>query len=149
MMELIKISSELQFWKVAAQLTRYRLLLQLGLRIRRLGMKLLQALGEFLILGFVKVANVDRCNGTANVFKCVQAADSALLFTVVNAVGAKAPLPSSIWPWQPVIDGKFVADYPSKLTAAGKFTKVPMIIGRFFLWTVNNLSLTFLRVYDR
>ena len=31
--------------------------------------------------------------------------------------------------WQPVVDGTFVADFPSKLTAAGKFTKVPMIIG--------------------
>jgi carboxylesterase type B len=52
-----------------------------------------------------------------------------LLWAAINAVGAKAPLPSSIWPWQPVVDGKFVADYPSKLTAAGKFTKVPMIMG--------------------
>ena len=31
--------------------------------------------------------------------------------------------------WQPVVDGTFVADFPSKLTAASKFTKVPMIIG--------------------
>ena len=62
-------------------------------------------------------------------FKCVQAADTDLLFTVVNAVGAKAPLPSSVWPWQPVVDGTFVADFPSKLTAAGKFSKVPMIMG--------------------
>ena len=62
-------------------------------------------------------------------FKCVQGVDIALLSTVVNDVGAKAPLPSSIWPWQPVVDGKFIADFPSKLTAAGKFTKVPMIMG--------------------
>ncbi|KAF8858473.1 alpha/beta-hydrolase [Acephala macrosclerotiorum] len=69
------------------------------------------------------------CNTSANVFQCVQAADSGLLFAAVNEVGANAPLPDSIWPWQPVVDGKFVADFPSKLTAAGKFTKVPMIIG--------------------
>ncbi|CZR64831.1 uncharacterized protein PAC_14730 [Phialocephala subalpina] len=69
------------------------------------------------------------CNASANVFQCVQAADSELLFTAVNEVGANAPLPDSIWPWQPVVDGKFVADFPSKLTAASKFTKVPMIIG--------------------
>jgi hypothetical protein len=39
-----------------------------------------------------------RCATSANVFQCVQAAESALLFTVINAVGAQAPLPSSIWP---------------------------------------------------
>jgi hypothetical protein len=65
------------------------------------------------------------------VFKCVQGVDIALLSTVVNDVAAKAPLPSSIWPWQPVVDGTFIADFPSKLTAAGKFTKVPMIMGMF------------------
>lgn len=62
-------------------------------------------------------------------FKCVQGAETALLWAAINAVAAEAPLPSSIWPWQPVVDGKFVADFPSKLTAAGKFTKVPMIMG--------------------
>jgi len=63
------------------------------------------------------------------VFKCVQAADSELLFNAVQYVGAHAPLPASIWPWQPVIDGTFLTDFPSKLTAAGKFVKVPMILG--------------------
>jgi hypothetical protein len=63
------------------------------------------------------------------VFKCVQGADTALLWAAINVVAANAPLPASIWPWQPVVDGKFVADFPSKLTAAGKFTKVPMIMG--------------------
>jgi hypothetical protein len=59
----------------------------------------------------------------------VQGAETTLLWAAINAVAAEAPLPSSIWPWQPVVDGKFVADFPSKLTAAGKFTKVPMIMG--------------------
>lgn len=86
------------------------------------------------------------CNGTSNVFKCVQGADTALLWAAINAVAAKAPLPSSIWPWQPVVDGKFVADFPSKLTAAGKFTKVPMIMGfttdevTYVIPTVFNIS---------
>jgi hypothetical protein len=31
--------------------------------------------------------------------------------------------------WQPVVDGTFVADFPTKLTAEGKFVKVPMMIG--------------------
>ena len=43
-------------------------------------------------------------------FKCVQGADTALLWAAINAVAAKAPLPSSIWPWQLVVDGKVVAD---------------------------------------
>jgi len=70
------------------------------------------------------------CNITsASVFQCVLAAQSELLFNVVNAVGAAVPLPGSLWPWQPVVDGTFVADFPSKLTAASKFAKVPMIMG--------------------
>lgn len=31
--------------------------------------------------------------------------------------------------WQPVIDGTFITDFPSKLTAASKFTKVPIMLG--------------------
>jgi len=31
--------------------------------------------------------------------------------------------------FQPVIDGTFVADFPTKLIAEGKFVKVPMILG--------------------
>jgi hypothetical protein len=32
--------------------------------------------------------------------------------------------------WQPVIDGKFITDFPSKLLASGKFVKVPTIGGK-------------------
>lgn len=69
------------------------------------------------------------CTGNANVFSCVQAAPFELLTAVVLGVAAHSPLPSSVWPWQPVVDGKFVKDFPSKLTAAGNFAKVPMIMG--------------------
>jgi carboxylesterase type B len=60
----------------------------------------------------------------------VQNAPAQLLFKVVTAVGnALSPLPSSTDPWQPVIDGTFLTDFPTKLLAAGKFVKVPTIIG--------------------
>lgn len=69
------------------------------------------------------------CAGSANVFSCVQSAPSELLFAVIRQVATASPLPSSVWPWQPVIDGKFVKDFPSKLTASGNFAKIPMIMG--------------------
>jgi carboxylesterase type B len=42
--------------------------------------------------------NVARCNTSANVFQCVQAAENKLLYTVVNEVAALSPLPLDIWP---------------------------------------------------
>lgn len=70
------------------------------------------------------------CNTTADVFACVQNAPEQDLFKVIRQVGkALAPLPSSTDPWQPVVDGTFVPDFPSKLLAEGKFAKVPVIVG--------------------
>ena len=70
------------------------------------------------------------CNATADVFACVQNAPEQDLFKVIRQVGkALAPLPSGVDPWQPVVDGTFVPEFPSKLLAEGKFVKVPIIAG--------------------
>ena len=76
------------------------------------------------------------CNGTANVFTCIQDVPAQKLFQVVNTVGHDAeplpagppegapvvdgfPLPPSSYPWQPVIDGTFLTGFPTKLIAEG------------------------------
>src|SRR5204862_8118819 len=71
-----------------------------------------------------------RCNTSTNVFSCVQTAPEQLLFKAIREVGkALSPLPSSTDPWQPVVDGTFLTDFPTKLLAQGKYAKVPIIIG--------------------
>lgn len=71
-----------------------------------------------------------RCDTSPDVFSCVQAAPAQALFDVVKQVGPTlSPLPATEEPWQPVVDGTFVPDFPSKLLATGKFTKVPVIVG--------------------
>jgi carboxylesterase type B len=71
-----------------------------------------------------------RCNTSADVFSCVQKAPAQSLFKVIRAVGKRlSPLPTATAPWQPVVDGTFVADFPTKLLAEGRFVKVPTIIG--------------------
>jgi hypothetical protein len=32
--------------------------------------------------------------------------------------------------WQPVVDGAFLADFATKQLAAGKFVKIPTIVGK-------------------
>lgn len=31
--------------------------------------------------------------------------------------------------WLPVVDGKIIPDYPTKLLVEGKFTRIPVIVG--------------------
>jgi carboxylesterase type B len=81
------------------------------------------------------------------VFFCVQNVPTQLLFKVATAVGQRLPpLPSSTAPWQPVVDGTFVANFPTELLAKGKFVKFPTIIGfttdelTYIILTILNIS---------
>jgi hypothetical protein len=44
------------------------------------------------------VAYFVRCNTTANVFQCIQAADAEVLFGAINEVATQTLLPQSVWP---------------------------------------------------
>ncbi len=76
------------------------------------------------------VSDVPACtNATAGqTFSCMQSVDTASLLTAWEETSAFFPEP---FLFAPVIDGPdgLVPDLPSKLIAAGKFSKIPFIAG--------------------
>ncbi|KAI0802380.1 lipase [Xylaria sp. FL0064] len=58
------------------------------------------------------------CWGASNQLACLREVDSATLF---------AAHPSVVW--NPLLDGDFLTGYPSQLMQAGKYVKVPILIG--------------------
>ncbi|KAI1124764.1 alpha/beta-hydrolase [Nemania abortiva] len=58
------------------------------------------------------------CWGAADQLACLRGVDSATLF---------AAHPSVVW--NPLLDGEFLTGYPSQLMPAGKYVKVPLLIG--------------------
>ncbi|KAI0428057.1 alpha/beta-hydrolase [Xylaria sp. FL1042] len=58
------------------------------------------------------------CWGAPNQLACLRDVDSATLF---------AAHPSVVW--NPLLDGDFLTGYPSQLMQAGKYVKVPILIG--------------------
>jgi carboxylesterase type B len=73
------------------------------------------------------------CNTTTNlslIFSCVQTAPAPSLFSSIALVARElSPLPTGTAPWEPVVDGTFVADFPTKLLAHHTFSKIPTITG--------------------
>jgi carboxylesterase type B len=60
----------------------------------------------------------------------VQNAPAQSLFKVILSVARElSPLPTGTAPWEPVVDGVFVADFPTKLLAAHDFARIPTITG--------------------
>lgn len=60
----------------------------------------------------------------------MQATPAPSLFSVIALVARRlSPLPTGTAPWEPVVDGTFVADFPTKLLARHAFAKIPTITG--------------------
>ncbi|GJN93281.1 hypothetical protein Rhopal_006328-T1 [Rhodotorula paludigena] len=67
---------------------------------------------------FEAILNGTDCTNAADVLACVRAAP-------LEQFNASA----STWTWNPVVDGQLIAEYPSDSFRAGKFVKVPLLIG--------------------
>lgn len=52
---------------------------------------------------------------------CLRALPFAELNAALNGTSAS--------PWAPMLDGDFIADYPTNLLAAGQFPRIPILIG--------------------
>ncbi|CDO72172.1 hypothetical protein BN946_scf184970.g24 [Trametes cinnabarina] len=76
------------------------------------------------------VAAVPECSGanSSDTFDCLR---QASISTLLNAQGAASGQSGEQFPWAPVIDGVggVIPDLPSKLLAAGKFSRLPFISG--------------------
>ncbi|TFK83623.1 extracellular triacylglycerol lipase precursor [Polyporus arcularius HHB13444] len=76
------------------------------------------------------VSDVPACADTTagNTFSCMQSVDTAALLTAWQETDASFPEP---FLFVPVLDGPngLIPDLPSKLFAAGKFSKIPFIAG--------------------
>jgi carboxylesterase type B len=67
-----------------------------------------------------RVLNATGCADLA----CLRAAP---IDTVIAATN------QSYYSWFPVVDGTFLVDHPTKLMAAGKIARVPVLLGRPFI----------------
>ncbi|OSD02364.1 esterase 1 [Trametes coccinea BRFM310] len=76
------------------------------------------------------VAAVPECSGVSSndTFDCLREANVS---TILDAQGAASGQADEQFPWAPVIDGEggTIPDLPSKLLAAGKFSRLPFISG--------------------
>jgi carboxylesterase type B len=78
-----------------------------------------------------KLVNATNCTGTSDTFECLRALPISTLYPAIHSLAiALAPIPGLYGQvYSPVIDGTFITDYPSKLVAAGKFAKLPILTG--------------------
>ncbi|KAI9069321.1 esterase 1 [Trametes sanguinea] len=76
------------------------------------------------------VAAVPECSGVSSndTFDCLR---QASVLTLLNAQGSASGQAGEQFPWAPVIDGEggVIPDLPSKLLAAGTFSRLPFISG--------------------
>ncbi|KAJ8495360.1 hypothetical protein ONZ51_g1780 [Trametes cubensis] len=76
------------------------------------------------------VAAVPECSGASvnDSFDCLR---QASVSTILNAQGSASGQAGEQFPWSPVIDGSggVIPDLPSKLLAAGTFSRIPFISG--------------------
>lgn len=78
-----------------------------------------------------KLVDATNCTNSSDTFECLRTLPIGPLYSAIHSLALKlVPIPGAYEEiYGPVIDGTFITDYPSKLLAAGKFVKIPTIIG--------------------
>lgn len=74
-----------------------------------------------LLVSNTSCASTAANNTSSSSLDCLRALPFAELDAALNGTDAT--------PWAPMLDGDFIADYPTNLLAAGRFPRVPVLIG--------------------